>query len=425
MHINKIVFLGVILWIIPGIAIAQNSTNSPYTRYGYGILADKSFISQRGMGGIGYGLRNSQMINPMNPASFSSIDSMTFMFDLGVTGQVSWLKDGLDKEQKVNGNLEYIAFQIPVAKRLGVGIGFEPVSYVGYSYTDTARLPVGNDLVQNIYTGIGGLSRVYTAVSYDLFSRISIGVKLSYLFGDITHNKLVTFSTANNYSTTWADTVRSAGFLYDFGLQYHFPVGKFKIVTLGAVYTPKTRYSAKVMTGVIRSDPNTGEIMNLTNTVSTDSVFEMPETYCFGITYNQLGKITIGADVLYQKWTSAKYFDQTNVFNNRLKLNAGGEYIPNRTSNNLLNRIHYRGGLFYTNSYLKIYDSKYNEYGINFGLGIPIQDLRIQDRRSFLNLAIEYSLLQPESNLPISERYFKVSFSYTFNELWFFKRKVQ
>ena len=426
MRINKIVFLGVILCIIPCVVFAQNSTNSPYTRYGYGILADKSFISQRGMGGIGYGLRNSQMINPMNPASFSSIDSLTFMFDLGITGQVSWLKDGLDKERKINGNLEYIAFQFPIAKKLGIGLGFEPVSYVGYNYADTTRLPVENDLVQNVYTGNGGLNRVYGALSYDFFNRISVGVKFSYLFGDITHNKLVTFSSINNYNTTWTDTIRSTGFLYDIGLQYHMPVGKFKTITVGAVYSPKTRYAAKVMTGIIRSDPTYGTIMgDLINTVSTDSVFELPETYSLGFTYNYLGKFTIGADVLYQKWASAKYFNQTDVFNNRLKLNAGSEYIPNRTSNNILNRIHYRGGLYYTNSYLKIYNSKYNEYGVNLGLGIPIQDQRMQDRRSFLNLAFEYSLLQPEANLPISERYFKVSFSYTFNELWFFKRKVQ
>ena len=72
----KLVFLGIILGIIPCTVFAQNSTNSPHTRYGYGYLADKAFISQRGMGGIGYGLRNSQIINPMNPASFSNIDSL-------------------------------------------------------------------------------------------------------------------------------------------------------------------------------------------------------------------------------------------------------------------------------------------------------------------------------------------------------------
>ena len=37
---------------------AQNNTNSPYTRYGLGLLADRSFGAGRAMGGIGYGCRS-------------------------------------------------------------------------------------------------------------------------------------------------------------------------------------------------------------------------------------------------------------------------------------------------------------------------------------------------------------------------------
>ncbi|MDR2691945.1 MAG: hypothetical protein LBB73_06560, partial [Dysgonamonadaceae bacterium] len=97
------------LAVFPGIAFAQNSTNSPYTRYGYGSLADKAFASQRAMGGIGYGLRSPYMINPMNPASYSGIDSLTFMFDMGAMAQVAWFEDKAGKERKINGNVEYIA----------------------------------------------------------------------------------------------------------------------------------------------------------------------------------------------------------------------------------------------------------------------------------------------------------------------------
>ena len=424
MHTVKLIFLGAILGIIPEIALAQNSTNSPYTRYGYGILSDKSFISQRGMGGIGYGLRNSQMINPMNPASFSAVDSMTFMFDLGLTGQISWLEEGLNKEKRYNGNLEYIAMQFPVAKKFGVGAGFEPVSYVGYAYADTFRT-AGNALVQGLSSGSGGQSKVYVILSYDFLDRLSVGVKLSYLFGDIIHDNIGSVNITNTYNTEWTDTVRSHGFLYDFGLQYHIPVGKFKSVTVGAVFSPKIRFGASIMTDTIRVDPSSGSVVSSTNNVSRDSVFEMPASYGLGFTYNQLGKLTVGADVLYQRWANAKYYNQTGLFNNRLKFNAGGEFIPNRTSNNFFNKLHYRAGLYYTNSYLKIKDSKYNEYGVDLGLGIPIQDRRWQDKRSFLNFAFEYSVVQPEVSSFVKERYFKVSLSYTFNELWFFKQKVQ
>jgi len=392
---------------------AQNSTNSPYTRYGYGNLADKSFISQRGMGGIGYGLRNSQMINPMNPASYSSVDSMTFMFDFGVTGQSAWLNEGAEKEQRLNGNLEYIAMQFPLSKRLGFGAGFEPFSYVGYSYGDTTAL-AGGYYSQEVHTGSGGFSKVYGAFSYKLLDNVSIGLKLSYLFGDIVN----TLSSLNNitgsYSYSKTTTLRASGLLYDFGIQYYKPVGKYKTLTFGAIYSPKIKFGTKVMVDEVSSGSTTTN-----STVSTDSVFQMPETYGLGFTYSRLSKFTVGADVMYQRWASVKFEDKTNQFYDRLKVNVGGEYIPNFTGNNLLNKIRYRAGLSYGNSYLKVNNSKNSEYGANLGFGIPMPD-----RRSFLNLALEYSLVRPEFNL-LRERYFKVSLSYTFNELWFFKQRIQ
>ena len=42
--------------------MAQNNTNSPYTRFGYGDLGERSFGAGRAMGGVGYGLRSPKQI---------------------------------------------------------------------------------------------------------------------------------------------------------------------------------------------------------------------------------------------------------------------------------------------------------------------------------------------------------------------------
>jgi len=415
MQTVKLVFLGLVLLAVQGVALAQSSTNSPNSQYGYGNLADRAFISQRGMGGIGYGLRNSQSINSMNPAAFSAVDSMTFMFDLGISGQSVWQKENGIKEQKFNGNLEYIAMQFPLAKKLGFGAGFEPVSYVGYSYMETDTLKIPGDWKYAIYMGRGGFSKVYVDLSYEWWDRISVGVKLSYLFGDKTKNIIFSNSITGSNSTTTTDTLRAYGFLYDFGVQYHYSVGKFRTVTIGAIYSPKIRIGAKVMKGEISSGST-----NITNIVSKDSVFEMPETFGLGFTYNRLGKVTAGADILYQRWAAVKYYDKTDTLNNRLKFNLGGEWIPNYTGTGILNRIRYRAGVYYANSYLNVKGAKYNEYGLTLGLGIPTPN-----RRSFVNLAFEYSRVKPDLKNFVDEQYFKISLSYTFNELWFSKLKVQ
>ena len=418
---NKIKFVWavIVLIIIPNVAFTQNNTNSPYTRYGFGSLADNAFASQRAMGGIGYGLRNSSMINPMNPASYSGLDSMTFMMDVGVMAQYSWFQDQYNKERRLNGNLEYVALQFPLMKKMGLGVGLEPVSYVGYHYGTTEQLSLINGNAQMEYIGNGGLSKVYGALSYDLFKRLSVGVKVAYLFGDIMHNKIGYIADQTSYNINWIDTLRTSGLTYDFGLQYRQPIGKYKTLVIGLVYTPKTQVHGGIMQGIL-SMTSSGSVINSQNYTTNDSVFQMPESYGFGFTFNKLVHYTFGADVLYQRWADAKFYDQTNDLNNRLKFNIGGEYIPNFMTNNYFNRIRYRAGLNYTNSYIKIDDSGYKEYGASIGLGLPMVD-----RRSFINFAFEYSVVQPEIKTFVKEQYFKLTLSYTFNESWFFKQRLQ
>ena len=75
LKINKVVIISFLIFTqLP--LWAQNNTNSPYTRFGYGELADRSFGAGRAMGGVGYGLRSSKQINPLNPASYSCMDSL-------------------------------------------------------------------------------------------------------------------------------------------------------------------------------------------------------------------------------------------------------------------------------------------------------------------------------------------------------------
>ncbi|MDL2223628.1 hypothetical protein LJB98_05990, partial [Bacteroidales bacterium OttesenSCG-928-M11] len=180
MHKLKIQVLVALLAILPFAIQAQNNTNSPYTRYGYGKLAENAFGNQRAMGGIGIGLRDSKSINPLNPASYSAIDSMTFMFDFGLMGQLSWYKDESGRTQKENAGFEYLAMQFPLSKDLGMGIGIEPVSYVGYDYGGTDSLKNTSGAAYEEYYGSGGLSKFYTSLSYDLFDCLSVGVNVGY-----------------------------------------------------------------------------------------------------------------------------------------------------------------------------------------------------------------------------------------------------
>ena len=75
-------------------AKADNGINSPYSRYGLGILANQSLGVNRQMGGLGYGLRSDSYINILNPASFSQADTLTMLFEAGFTLQDIYFKIG-------------------------------------------------------------------------------------------------------------------------------------------------------------------------------------------------------------------------------------------------------------------------------------------------------------------------------------------
>ena len=58
MKINKLI-TGLLMLVATVPAIwAQNSTVTPYSRFGYGMLSEQSNAMQRGMGGVGYAMRS-------------------------------------------------------------------------------------------------------------------------------------------------------------------------------------------------------------------------------------------------------------------------------------------------------------------------------------------------------------------------------
>ena len=122
----------------------------------------------------------------------------------------------------------------------------------------------------------------------------------------------------------------------------------------------------------------------------------------------------------YQTWSDASYFGDKSGFNNRIKVALGGEFIPNNFTRNYLNRVRYRAGLHYSNSYLKIKGFGYDEYGACLGAGFPLLD-----NRSFINASFEYVKVIPGTKALINETYLRFTVSYTFNEYWFFKRKME
>lgn len=426
LKISRLVIISILIvtqWQVWG----QNNTNSPYTRFGFGELADRSFGAGRAMGGVGIGLRSPRQINPMNPASYSSMDSLTFLFDFGVVGQLSWFDDGVNKQKDINGNIEYMAMQFPVTKRLALSLGLLPYSFVGYDFGTVYS--EGDAPYVQAFSGSGGLNEMYLGASIDIWQkRLAIGANAGYFFGNIVHEQQVQFSSStggNNLS--FKEHLRVKDLKFDFGAQYTHPLSLTQRMVFGLTYSPANKLQTTSYKIETIGDPS-GSTTNATSDTISGQRFDIPDSYGFGLSYIKDNKLTIAVDALYETWENAYFFDEKGDFKNRLRLAGGLEFIPNSADRAFFNRIRYRAGAHYSNSYLKVNtvigEEKtgfgYNEYGASIGLGFPLIDMR-----SFVNVTFEYVKVKPESRLMIDEQYFRFTVNYTFNEMWFRKRKIE
>jgi hypothetical protein len=432
------------LTITTVILAQQVGSNSPYGRYGFGVLSNPALGASEAMGGISYGLRRSQQVNPGNPASYSELDSLTFIFDLGVSAQLSSMSDGVNSRNFYNGNLDYIALQFPLFRNMGGSVGLLPYSKVGYNFGN--RRSLSDIQYLETYRGTGGLSQVYFGAAWEPFKSLSIGANVSYLFGNFSHSRISTPVTSNALISEGKNRFSIRELKYDLGLQYSYNISNTKSITFGAVYSPQITTKADVYSSVMNytSDPYQSPDLEPVQIISSDTLsgegFQIPQTFGAGLTY-QTENFLVGVDGTYQLWKNSAYSSQldgltdNNRYNDLYRINAGAEYVIDPYSQNFFNRIRFRGGISYSNSYINVSVSNpessqnigmgsFNEYGINIGLGLPFHDLRT-GHLSMLNIGFGYSRQDPNSQFMVGQDMFKISVNMNVNELWFFKRQFE
>lgn len=418
-----------LLTMVTGMAIAQNNTNSPYTRYGYGDLSDQSFGNSKAMGGIAFGLRDGAQINPLNPASYTAIDSLTFIFEGGVSLQNMNVNNGGVKLNAKNSSFDYLAMQFRLHPRIAMSVGLLPFSSVGYnvseSHSGTAETTPGANDATPDYTktlaGDGGLHQLYAGVGVKVLKNLSLGVNVSYFWGDITRSLTMLYpNTSSSYSFVRQNAVSVSDYKLDFGAQYTQDFGKKHSVTIGAVYSPKHNLNNDVTVTTQASTTVSNEL---------DATLGLPNSFGVGVTYNYNRHLTVGVDYSLQKWADVNYkgddvdndMHETYTYCDRHKISMGAEYIPNLIGRSYLAHIKYRLGAYYTTPYYKINGEEASrEYGVTAGFGLPVPR-----SRSILSISGQFVRVKGLETNMVNENIFRVSIGLMFNERWFFKRRVE
>ena len=409
---------------------AQDGTISPYSFFGIGDLRSTSTVENQMMGSIGVyadsihvSLTKSCILWGIRLKALDKVGLVTYT--AGISNKQFRLKSFTEEQSSSLTNLDYLSLGFSLGKGLGMGFGIMPYSSVGYNLVDE-RTNNGQALT-NVFNGSGGLNKVYYSVGYEFITDLSIGVTANFNFGNLESERLqqledVQFGTFDRRNST------VNGFDFNYALNYR-PIIKdryrfhssIRVNTQGNLVSENERrvgsFSLATGTNIEEIDVNL-DAQNLRNTE-----FKIPTTTTLGIGYGEDYKWFIGGEYSFQGLSSFEnpFLGTDNIsYKDASSFALGGFYIPDYTSlTNYLKRVTYRAGLRLDKSGMVVNDVDINNFGITFGLGLPLG-------RSFSNLNLGFELGRrgtTRANL-IEESYLKINVGLSLNDRWFVKRKI-
>jgi len=398
---------------------AQDLSSSPYSRFGIGDIMNRNVGRGQAMGGLGIGLQTGQHLNLVNPASLGTMDSLMFIFEVG--GQNQLTRYTTTDLSKVSNNLtfSYLGLGFPVAKWWHASAGIMPYSGVGYKMSDIISDPVVGD-VQTEFSGDGGVSQFFVSQAFSPVKYLSMGFTFSYLFGPINHNKALLFPSDSLYFSTVSRQTAVIGDIHmNYGIQGYIPLKNNYYLTLGGIFENQSRLQTESRKVVLSSGQ--GLVDTLYYNVNESDEVVLPMGWGAGLSFGQKNKFTVGLDYRIQNWSQAKFLGKTDGLANSQTFIAGFEYIPDYVSvTNYYKRMKYRAGIHYGNSYLQIHDTQLTDYGINFGVGLPVRADR-GGRASSVNISAEIGKRGTVENNLIKEFYGMLTFQLTLRDMWFRK----
>jgi hypothetical protein len=418
------------------------TTSSPYSQFGIGNLDQMALPQTIGMGGLGAAINNFSgyyNLNPVNPASYGSLHLT--VIDIGIYGSTTTLSQtGQSSQSNSNFRINHVAFAFPVSKQSALSFGLQPYSEMGYSYKTTKSnfgtgATADTNAVNYLYNGQGGLSKAYIGYGFGIGKHLLLGANASYIFGNL-HQYASTeipslFSTINSRVE---DSYAIGGASYDVGGQYTVDFSDSKHLILG--------YSASLSSNINSQHTNIVSQytydQNGNENVASDTVAEtkdpkaklhLPYVGHYGVTFVSDNKFLIGAEYSQGNYSQLSIPGVTGQqYQNSKTYNLGGQFTPNANAlSNYWATVDYRLGVIYNQSYLDVQtgnsSTNITDKAITIGFGFP---LRPGLTSSFykINFAAEIGTRGTEANGLVKENYVNFHLSFSLNDRWFTKYKL-
>ena len=413
---NKLKKLVVVLFVFCGLsAFAQLGTSSPYSRFGLGDLQGNAFPVYNALGGGVTAFSSSNSVNPSNPASYTSFRANSFLFSTGGMHKTTQLQNSTDKQVANNSAFSHMTIAFPISSKLGASIGMLPFSNIGYTLNARDTLVNAN----MIYTGDGGLSKVYFGGAYEPFKGFSVGMNASYLFGGLNKRKMLNVDDESDFDARSNSSINLKGYYYELGLMYKMALANEKVLSFGLTANNNSSLRAK-RTNIVETISGTNEIVKDTtsNLVEWGEV-NLPSYISTGLMYRDGEKWLLIADYSIQNWADYTLLGESDDLSNSMRLSAGLQYTPEFNSvTKYYKRMQYRLGANYSNTPLTLNDTQLKEMSVSFGFGIPV-------KKSRTKYDVSFTLGQrgTTDNSLIKEQFVKFGLSVSYDGIWFVKRK--
>ena len=386
---------------------AQNMTSSPYSRYAYGDMNENVPTGFRGMGGVGFGMRNNKAINPSQPASYTSMDSLTFMFDVAASVSWSHYRDAGGKKNKANGNLEYVTMQFPLYKRwIAMSVGLLPYSSVGYEITLEDSIPGYHYKMD--YEGDGNISQVYGGLSFNICNWFALGANVYYMWGDLNRMRMVSFTESGLQTTVQDEMLSVSNVRFRAGAQFFHTFDKHAF-NVGAIFENKMKLHSELIVIETQSDDSIP--------IFVDG-WQLPMVWGVGASYTWDNRLTVAFDYEHQYMASALYNGapgSVSGLKDRSRFAGGVEYRHNPMGRKYAERMIWRAGISVQDEYLATIGAK--RISASVGIGFPLWTIG-----TVINTTFEYTHRGSRAGLEDNSLRFTIGASIA--ESWFFKRKL-
>lgn len=432
--IKKLVIVFIVFFAIQ--SYSQEGTASPYSFYGIGSLKFKGTVENRSMGGLGIYM-DSIHVNLRNPSSYAGKNLEAFgnesrpvKFTVGGSYSSLNLKSNSGSDKTSSTTFDYLALSVPMGK-FGFGFGLMPFTSVGYKLESLDQS--GN--ISNRFRGEGGLNKAFLGLGYQITEGLSIGVDAHYNFGNIQNSTIEfmydTDGDPTQYQSRENNRSDLSGLNLNLGLSYKAMFNENLEFVSALTFTPESTLTSKNERSfsTVTISSSTGQEFEVSSIdgdlealglLETDLV--LPSKYSFGAGIGKPRNWFAGVEYTSQKtsnFSNALYSSSTTTYEDASTISFGGFYIPEYNSfSSYFKRAVYRAGVRYEKTGLNIENESIKEFGISFGIGLPVGN-----GISNANLGFEIGKRGTTNSNLIQENFINIQLSLSLNDRWFQKRK--